>query len=88
MGRRRRVSFVEQSSELKVRFGYDAALVEEIKRLPPGGNEGDCLRIGSTSHPWQQPDNPDPKGINLALLARFLEVLLSKGDATYAIFFE
>ncbi|MDG1478231.1 MAG: exodeoxyribonuclease VII large subunit [Myxococcota bacterium] len=34
MSRRRRVSFIEQSTELKVRFGYDAGLVDEIKRLP------------------------------------------------------
>jgi exodeoxyribonuclease VII large subunit len=34
MGRHRRVSFIEESTELKVRFGYDADLVEEIKRLP------------------------------------------------------
>ena len=28
-------------------------------------------RVGARS-PWQQPDNPDPKGINLRLLARAL----------------
>ena len=62
--------------------------LEEVKQLPKGGNSGDCLRICSASHPWQQPDHPDPKGINLARLAKLLEVLLSHRDGTYAIFFD
>jgi hypothetical protein len=68
----------------------DAAFLslEELKRLPGGGQYGDCLRVASASHAWQQPDHPDPKGSNLELLARFLEILLSKGDATYGIFLE
>ena len=42
--------------------------------------------------PWQQPDNPDPKGINLHLLARALESFVqgegeSKG-CTYAVFLD
>ncbi len=44
-----------------------------------------------TRSPWQQPDNPDPKSINLRLLARVLRSFLShwtgKG-ATYAVFLD
>ena len=29
-----------------------------------------------TRSPWQQPDNPDPKGFNLRLLARVLKAFL------------
>ena len=72
----------------------DAAFLslEEVKRLPRGGYNGDCLRAGSVSHAWQQPDSPDPKSISLKQLARFLAVLLEKDlygtRATYAIFLE
>ena len=41
--------------------------------------------------PWQQPDHPDPKAINLKLLARVLEIFikdLDSGGATYGIFFD
>ena len=72
--------------------------LDDLKQLPAGGNSHECLRIASASHAWQQPDNPDPKGINLALLARFLKILLHGGmfrgvkgvkwKATYGIFFE
>ena len=64
--------------------------LEEVKQLPKGGQFGDCLRICCASHPWHQPDCADPKGINLARLARFLEVLVSGSwsDATYAILFD
>ena len=43
--------------------------------------------------PWQQPDHPDPLGINLRRLASVLEVFLKhdkeegRGD-TYAVFFD
>ena len=62
--------------------------LDDLKRLPKGGDYGDCLRVASVSHAWQQPDNPDPKGLNLKLLADFLEVLLSEGDATCAVFLD
>jgi hypothetical protein len=62
--------------------------LDELKRLPKGGFGEGCLRIAATSHAWQQPDTPDPKGLSLKLLAEFLAVLLSKGNATYAIFLD
>ena len=57
-----------------------------IKKLGMSG--GIALRIIAVSHPWQQPDNPDPKGINLRLLARVLEVLIKKWGRTYAVFLD
>ena len=67
--------------------------LDDLKRLPAGGSDDDCLRIAATSHAWQQPDTPDPKGLTLKLLAEFLQVLLSKevkggGKATYGIFID
>lgn len=62
--------------------------LDDVKRLPPGGDASDCLRIASVSHAWQQPDTPDPKGVSLKLLAEFLEVLLTRGGCTYGIFLE
>jgi len=38
--------------------------------------------------PWQQPDHPDPKAINLKLLARVLEIFVAKGNATYGCFYD
>ena len=38
--------------------------------------------------PWQQPDHPDPLGINLRRLASVLEVFLKKAGGTYAVFFD
>ena len=68
----------------------DAAFLtlEDLKRLPNGGQADDCLRIASASHAWQQPDTPDPKGLSLKRLAQVLEVLLSEGGATYAVFLD
>ena len=45
--------------------------LETVKRLPEG--RGGCLRVIAVSHPWQQPDHPDPKEVNLTLLAKVLE---------------
>ena len=45
--------------------------LETVKRLPWGN--GGCLRVIAVSHPWQQPDHPDPKEVNLTLLAKVLE---------------
>ena len=39
--------------------------LETVKRLPQGN--GFCLRVIAVSHPWQQPDHPDPKEVNLLL---------------------
>ena len=45
------------------------------------------------SHPWLQPDHPDPKGVNLRLLGRVLEKFLKskaqpedKLTLNYAVF--
>ena len=40
------------------------------------------------SHPWQQPDHPDPKEVNLQLLAKVLKIMLEYYRVTYAVFFE
>ena len=47
--------------------------LETVKRLPDGN--GGCLRVIAVSHPWQQPDHPDPKEVNLTLLAKVLSGL-------------
>ena len=46
-------------------------------------------RVGARS-PWQQPDNPDPKGINLRLLARALRsfVEYQHNPGPYAVFLD
>ena len=55
----------------------------------------DCLRVIAVSHPWQQPDHPDPKEVNLTLLAKVLERFIAEkamrargGRHTYACFFD
>ena len=64
--------------------------LDTLKRLNgPGGD----LPIISISHPWQQPDHPDPKEVNLQLLAKVMKIMLefSKqrfGIGTFAVFFE
>ena len=67
--------------------------LDTLKRLPYGN--GGCLRVIAVSHPWQQPDHPDPKEVNLTLLAKVLERFLTDskhyggGEGyTYAVFFE
>ena len=67
--------------------------LETVKRLPRGGQYGDCLRVIAVSHPWQQPDHPDPKEVNLTLLAKVLERFIKDGtlgmeSTTYACFFD
>ena len=51
-----------------------------------------CLPIISISHPWQQPDHPDPKEVNLQLLAKVMKLMLKGykhyGIGTFAVFFE
>ena len=65
--------------------------LETVKRLPMGNGYG--LRVIAVSHPWQQPDHPDPKEVNLTLLAKVLERFIkgrsgrAKGE-TYACFFD
>ena len=68
--------------------------LETVKRLPYGN--GRCLRVIAVSHPWQQPDHPDPKEVNLTLLAKVLERFIKYGSwdgdgrkgYTYACFFD
>ena len=67
--------------------------LETVKRLPMGN--GMCLRVIAVSHPWQQPDHPDPKEVNLTLLAKVLERFIADGQYgdgkkgyTYACFFD
>ena len=62
--------------------------LDTLKRLDEG--RGGCLRVIAISHPWQQPDHPDPKEVNLTLLAKVLErFLYEDGEGTtYAVFFE
>ena len=68
--------------------------LETVKRLPWG--KGGCLRVIAVSHPWQQPDHPDPKEVNLTLLAKVLERFIKDGNHygngdkghTYACFFD
>ena len=71
--------------------------LETVKRLPRGGIYGDGLRVIAVSHPWQQPDHPDPKEVNLTLLAKVLERFIALKayvagevmvDSTYACFFD
>ena len=63
--------------------------LDTLKRLPCGYNS---LPIISISHPWQQPDHPDPKEVNLQLLAKVLKIMLEffkqHGMGTFAVFFE
>ena len=47
------------------------------------------LPIISISHPWQQPDHPDPKEVNLQLLAKVMKIMLEVSwGGTFAVFFE
>ena len=46
------------------------------------------LPIISISHPWQQPDHPDPKEVNLQLLAKVMKLMLEAKGGTFAVFFE
>lgn len=62
--------------------------LEKIRQLPKGGQAGDCLRIIGISHPWQHPDHPDPKSINLKLLARVLKAFIEHEGGTYAVFLD
>ena len=62
--------------------------LDTLKRLDGYGT----LPIISISHPWQQPDHPDPKEVNLQLLAKVLKIMLNQykkyGIGTLAVFFE
>ena len=63
--------------------------LDTLKRLE---GIGGSLPIISISHPWQQPDHPDPKEVNLQLLAKVMKILLDqfkqRGFGTCAVFFE
>ena len=63
--------------------------LDTLKRLP---GDGYALPIISISHPWQQPDHPDPKEVNLQLLAKVMKIMLEyykqHGIGTFAVFFE
>ena len=63
--------------------------LDTLKRLP--GPYGSSLPIISISHPWQQPDHPDPKEVNLQLLAKVMKIMLGSSIISYsscAVFFE
>ena len=68
----------------------------KLKLMHAGGQFGTCLAVIGTSHPWQQPDNPDPKRFNLKTLAAALECFLNHRPdensnpppCTYAVFFD
>jgi len=72
--------------------------LSDLEYMQPGA--GGCLPIVVVSHPWLQPDHPDPRGDNLRLLATFLRTLLNepRGDPrhgrwrksrnTYAVFLD
>ena len=62
--------------------------LDTVKQLPAGGGSSDCLRIISISHPWQHPNHPDPKSINLKLLARVLKAFVEHKGGTYAVFLD
>ena len=61
--------------------------LDTLKRLKGGFNS---LPIISISHPWQQPDHPDPKEVNLQLLAKVMKLMLEDefASGTKAVFFE
>ena len=64
--------------------------LDTLKRLK---SDGFSLPIISISHPWQQPDHPDPKEVNLQLLAKVMKLRLEFnkqqfGNGTFAVFFE
>ena len=48
--------------------------LDTLKRLE--GPATPSLPIISISHPWQQPDHPDPKEVNLQLLAKVMKLML------------
>ena len=62
--------------------------LDTLKRLPWPYS----LPIISISHPWQQPDHPDPKEVNLQLLAKVMKLMLDEfkqyGIGRFAVFFE
>ena len=60
--------------------------LDTLKRLQ--GGYGGTLPIISISHPWQQPDHPDPKEVNLQLLAKVLKLMRKAKGGTFAVFFE
>ena len=59
--------------------------LDTLKRLKREGLYR-SLNIISISHPWQQPEHPDPKEVNLQLLAKVLKLM--KLGTTFAVFFE
>ena len=62
--------------------------LEHLKRMPIGWGS---LRLICLSHPWLQPDTPDPHGSTLAILARVLDSFLNftgNGTCTWAVFVE
>ena len=59
--------------------------LDTLKRLNGGPYS---LPIISISHPWQQPDHPDPKEVNLQLLAKVMKLMLEAFGGTFAVFFE
>ena len=65
--------------------------LDTLKRM----DHRSTLPIISISHPWQQPDHPDPKEVNLQLLAKVMKIMLEFFKrigfgyiGTFAVFFE
>jgi len=62
--------------------------LKHLQRMPLGWGS---LRVVCVSHPWLQPDHPDPKGSTLYLLARVLDKFLAftgNGTCTWAVFLD
>jgi len=50
--------------------------LERLRNMGRGNNYGSTLRVVCVSHPWLQPDHPDPIGTTLRLIARALNILV------------
>lgn len=58
----------------------------QLKRM--GKGPGGSLRVVVVSHPWLQPDHPDPRGDTLRLLARVLKAYIAKEGGTCGVFLD
>lgn len=71
--------------------------LDRMRRMAVGAMTT-CMRVVCISHPWLQPDHPDPRGDTLRNIARVLEQLvagyatttkgLSGGGGTYGVFLD
>jgi len=58
---------------------------EDLQAMPIA-NHG--LRIIAVSYPWLTPDNPDPKGVNLRLVAHVLKAYLARWGGRWAVLWD